>query len=235
MHNALLPSRVCSALVGFLLLVGACPAGCQEKSVRPGINDQYRKADLARELKRLETEGREAFQFRREIVAACGLRPGLTVADVGSGTGLFTRLIAPAVAPGGKVYAVDISRKLVDHVLDTCREQKIAGVQGVVCTDTSTTLPAGSIDLAFVCDTYHHFEFPAKTLESIRQALHRGGRLIVVDYKKEPGVTADWIMKHVRADQKTVTEEITRAGFRFCKQADLPLKQQYFLVFERAD
>ena len=159
----------------------------------------------------------------------------MAVADVGSGTGLFTRLIAPKLAPGGKVYAVDISKKLVDHVLDTCRQQKIAGVEGRVCTDTSTTLDADSIDLAFVCDTYHHFEYPAKTLESIRQALRRGGRLIVVDYKKEPGVTADWIMKHVRADKKTVIEEITRAGFQLSKDVDVHLKQQYFLIFVKAD
>ena len=65
----------------------------------------------------------------------------------------------------------------------------------VVCTQTSVALPAGSIDLAFLSDVYHHFEFPQKSLASIHQALRPGGQLVIVDYRREPKArSADWIL-----------------------------------------
>ena len=221
-------------LVNVLLASLESSALGQEQSVRPGINKSYANPDLNAFVKRFEGESREVFRQREAIVGVCDIRPGLAIADVGAGTGLFTRLFAPKVGPSGKVYAVDPSKKFIAHIEESCRQQNLSQVVGVVCTDTSTELPAKSVDLVFVCDTYHHFEYPFKTLASIHKALRPGGRLIVVDYRKEKGVTSEGTMNHVRADQKTVIEEVSGAGFRLLDEPlSLVLKEQYMLRFEK--
>jgi ubiquinone/menaquinone biosynthesis C-methylase UbiE len=210
----------------------AAPGRAAEQAKPEDINAKFRNPDVAKSIETFEGESREIFQKRAEILAACDLRTGMHVADVGAGTGLFTRLFAPRVAPG-KVYAVDISRKFIEHIEKTCQAQKLDNVVGIVCGDESTDLPPNSVDLVFVCDTYHHFPHPEKNLASIRQALRPGARLVVVDFEKEKGITPDWVMTHVRADRETAIREITSAGFKLLDQAPETMKGQYVLRFEK--
>jgi ubiquinone/menaquinone biosynthesis C-methylase UbiE len=205
----------------------------QEKSVSPDINKPYEKPDVAASIGRFEKEGRDVYDHREEVVKACRLKPELVVADIGAGTGLFTRLFSPLVGERGRVYAVDIAQDFVKHVEKTAVEQGLRNVVGVVCDAQSVKLPAASIDVAFTSDTYHHFEFPQKTLASIREALRPGGQLIVVDYQRIEGQSSDWILKHVRADKETVIAEILMAGFNFVREERLGFKESYFLRFEK--
>jgi len=216
-----------------LILSLSVAAVAQEESVRPGINASYQDADIEQSVQRFESEGREIFQQREAIVEACDLKSGMDVADVGAGTGLFTRLIAPKVGPDGTVYAVDITEKFLEHIKKTCTEGKIENVETVICTPTSTELKPRSVDLVFTSDTYHHFEFPYKTLASIRRALRRGGRLIVIDFKKEDAERPDWVNDHVRANKQTVIKEITSAGFKLIDEPETQMKGQYMLRFEK--
>ena len=90
------------------------------------------------------------------------------------------------------------------------------------------------MDIAFVCDTYHHFEFPEATLASIHNALQKNGQLVVIDFDRIPGTSRDWILGHVRADKQTFRSEIERAGFRFVSEQQIPgLTENYCLRFER--
>ena len=209
-------------------------ATAQEKSVRPGINQPFENPDVKKFIGAFEGESREIYTQRKQIVAACKLKPGMTVGDIGAGTGLFTRLFAAEVGPQGKVYAVDIARKFINHIEETCREKGIRNVTGVVCTASSVSLPPGSIDLAFICDTYHHFEYPARTMASIHDALRPGGRVVLIDFKRIKGESRDWVMGHVRAGQETFTEEIKAAGFRQAEESKL-LKENYCVVFEKVE
>jgi len=193
------------------------------KSAKPSKESEIQSA-----VKRFEGEGRDVFQKRYEILGVCQLKPGMDVADIGAGTGLFTRLFAPQVLPGGKVYAIDVSKQYVDYIVDTCRKQKIDNVVGITCTPDAVGLPPGSIDLAFVCDTYHHFNHPEKNLASIHQALRPGGRLIIVEFKKEKGATPDWVMKHVRPDRQMLIKEVTDAGFTLLDEPPLMKMQQVY-------
>ena len=225
-----------SPMVPLRMASPAGPAGwarpAQQQSVRPGINKQYESPDIPAELKRLECDNREAFARRTEIVAACRLKPGMTVADIGMGTGLFTRLLAAQVGPGGRVYAVDIAQKFLEHVEITCKDAGLKNVTTVACTPTSTELPPGSIDVAFLCDTYHHFEFPQKTMASLRQALRPGGQVMLIDYRRIEGKTPEWLMKHVRAGQEVVIKEVEAAGFKRLDEP-LALKDNYFVRFQK--
>ncbi len=216
-------------------LAGAVlPVSAQDKSVNPGINKQFEKPKVSDFIGRFEREGRDSFDHRYEIVKECRVQPGMTVADIGAGTGLFTRLFSPLVGPKGRVYAVDISDAFVKHVEQAARQEGLNNVVGVVCEADSVKLPEASVDLAFICDVYHHFEFPQRTLASIRRALKPGGSLVLIDFHRIQGKSSAWIMSHVRGGKEVFAKEILEAGFRQVDEKDDLLKESYFIRFEKA-
>jgi len=220
-------------LVLIALATLACPARAQDESLSPGINKSYDDPNVERIVKQYERDSRDVVQHSNEIVAACGLKPGMDVADVGAGTGLHTRPIARKVAPDGKVYAVEITKPFLKQIEKTCRDQ---GIENVVCVHSkvdATELQPESIDMAFLCDTYHHFEYPYKMLDSIHTALRPGGRLVIVDYKKQEGVSPKWVFGHVRSDKSTVVEECEKAGFTFLDEVPDVMKNHYVLRFRK--
>ena len=213
-----------------------CPVSlivAQEKSVRPGVNDTFRDPDPKAFTERFEIESREVFAKRKEILDAIKLKPTDVVADIGAGTGLFTRLFASNLGPEGRVIAVDIAQRFLDHIEVTCREQNLRNVEALLCTDDSTELPPESVDVAFICDTYHHFEFPQKTMTSLLKAMKPGGRVILIDFKRIEGESSDWTMDHVRAGQEVFEAEVLESGFRKADEIKDLLKENYMVVFER--
>ncbi len=239
-RHSLTPSVLASlgfALIGILASVVAKePAASREESVKPGINENFLNPDLDVDewVKRFEIESREVFSARIEILKALALAPGEAVADVGAGTGLFTAAMSKAVGDGGKVYAVDISEAFVKHLKARAADEKLANVEAVLCDEDSVKLPAASVDVVFVCDTYHHFEFPKSTLASIHEALKPGGRLIVVDFERIPGESSEWILNHVRAGKEEFTAEIEAAGLKLEEALKIPgLKENYALRFRK--
>ncbi len=111
------------------LAAGAAQAVAQARSVHPGINSPYEYPDFARSVRTFESEGREVYDRRSEIVAALGLKPGMRVADVGAGTGLFVRLLSPAVGPQGRVHAVDIAPEFKRNIARLDPPRPLAGRQ----------------------------------------------------------------------------------------------------------
>lgn len=208
-------------------------ATAQETSVKPGINDSFRDPDVKEFLGRFEVESREVFTRRQEIVAACKIQPGQTVADIGAGTGLFTRMFSAAVGKEGRVIAVDIAQKFLDHIQATSRAAGQRNVETLLCKADSTELPPESVDVAFICDTYHHFEFPLKTMASLHRALKPGGRVILIDFRRMDGTSSDWVLNHVRAGQETFEAEIVRSGFQKAYEERELLKENYFVVFDK--
>lgn len=219
----------------FALVCGATVAAAlgQEQSIRPGINDPFRAPDVKAFRERFEVESREVYTRRKEIVAACRIRLGQTVADIGAGTGLFTRLFAEAVGPEGRVVAVDIAPEFLDHIRATSREAGKRNVETLLCAAESTGLPPDSVDLAFICDTYHHFEFPQKTMASLYRAVKPGGRVILVDFRRVEGASTDWVLNHVRAGQEVFEAEVVQAGFRKAGEQRGLLEENYFVEFEK--
>jgi ubiquinone/menaquinone biosynthesis C-methylase UbiE len=143
-------------------------------------------------------------------------------------------MFSPLVGPEGRIYAVDISAKFVKHVEATAQASHVTNIVGVVCQPDSVNLPPDSIDLAFICDTYHHFEFPLKTMRSLHRALRPGGQVVLIDFHRIKGKTSDWVMNHVRAGQEVFTREIVESGFRQIEERKDLLKESYFVRFEKA-
>ncbi len=218
--------RLCLAL---LCLV---PFGILAQGAAPEINAPYQHPSYSRWQRSLESEDREVYERRLAIVDAVGLRPGMAVADVGAGTGLFTRLFAAKVGAEGRVYAVDIAREFIEGNLARARAEGHGNVVGIQSTQSDTRLAPDSIDLAYVCDAYHHFEQPQAMLASIRRALRPGGALVIVEFERTPGTSLDWILRHVRAGKDEFRREIEAAGFRFVEEVKL-MRENYFLRFTR--
>jgi predicted methyltransferase len=202
----------------------------QEPETRHDLNSRFVTPRFEEWVARFERPGREVYNHRHEIVAATGVKPGMIVADIGAGTGLFTRLFSEKVGEFGKVYAVDISKVFVDNIIRISDEKRQLNVVGVVNPVDDAALPPNSIDLAFICDTYHHFEQPLAMMKSIRRALRPGGSVVVIDFRKIPGFSTRWVMGHVRVNEAVVVQEIESAGFRLVEDSDF-LRTNYYLRF----
>lgn len=208
----------------------------REKSVKPGINDRWKSDDIDPLVKILEAEGRAIFTQRDRLAALAGPRKGSVVADIGAGSGFMAELFAELVGPRGKVYAVDINPVMMESLAAGAKKKGLKNIETVVCGERSVNLPRESIDLIFICDTYHHFEYPRSTMKSIHEALKPGGQLVVVDFYRIPGKTADWLLNHVRAGEEVFTREITEAGFELLNTHYTPyLKQNYVLRFRKVE
>ncbi|TWT37579.1 hypothetical protein KOR34_25330 [Posidoniimonas corsicana] len=206
------------------------------ESVRPGINDNYLDPDLNPEewVKRFEVESREVFRARRQIAKICRLEPGQRVADIGAGTGLFTMIFAEQVGPRGRVFAVDIVPKFIERIDLIAKRKGLLQVEARVVGDRDRRMPMSDVDCVFVCDVYHHFEFPTITNHALLRLLKPGGRLIVVDFERIEGQSREFVLGHVRAGKATFREEIEQAGFEFVREHEpAGLEENYCLEFRR--
>jgi len=231
---------LCAALALLLAAVKAEECSHQQKPC-PYAGEMNKKfadpnADIEQFVKRFENDGRDVYAKRHAIARAVGLRPGDAVADIGAGTGLFTQLFAEQVGPKGTVYAVDIGPAFLKHIAERAKrhgQQRI--VKTVLNTHDSAELPPGSIDVVFLCDTYHHFEHPAKMLASIRRALRPAGRLIVVDFDLRPD-SSEFVKQRARAPKEAYSREIASVGFEPIAAKDAPaIRDNFYAEFRRVE
>lgn len=222
------------------LTLGACGDAADgvksDNRPKPGINDRFKgEMNVDEWVQRFESESREVFQHRDVVIEALDLEPGTDVADIGAGTGFYSLAFAQRVRPKGRVYAVDIAKPFLARIEDQAEERGLDNVRTVLCPDKSTSLRTNSIDVAFICDTYHHFEYPAETLASLYKAMRRGGRVHIIEFVRHdadggeddakwmalPPERRTWIADHVRCDRETVIAECRKAGFEVAeRQAD---------------
>ncbi|UUO06551.1 methyltransferase domain-containing protein [Blastopirellula sp. J2-11] len=207
-----------------------------EQSVKPGVNAKFLddSLDVDDWIARFEVESREVYHARDEVLKACGVKPGMRVADVGAGSGFYTRLFSRAVGPTGWVYAVDISPKFLQHISASTSQLGFSNITCVLGGERSIQLPPQSVDLVFICDTYHHFEYPQSTLASIHSALDQDGSLVVIDFERIPGTSRAWTIDHVRAGKATFRQEIEQAGFVLAAAPKIEkFSENYFLRFRK--
>jgi ubiquinone/menaquinone biosynthesis C-methylase UbiE len=132
------------------------------------------------------------------------------------------------------VYSVDIAPKFLQHIAARATADGIENLTPVLGTTVSTRLPPESVDLIFICDTYHHFEYHAQTLASISRALKPGGRLVVIDFERIPGESREFILGHVRAGKEVFRSEIENAGLEFVDEVKIKaFEENYLLRFRK--
>jgi ubiquinone/menaquinone biosynthesis C-methylase UbiE len=194
-------------------------------SALPGQTPQqhhHPPRDAAEYAKHLEASSRDEWQKPHDVVTALALKSTDIVADIGSGSGYFTRRLARHAA---KVYAVDIDQKL----LERAKESSPPNVEGILAAPDDPKLPRQSVDLVFICDVLHHIDNRPAYLEKLKAALKPGGRIVNIDFHKKPLPVGPRVeMKIAEAD---VVTEFAAAGLALRKSHTAVLPHQYFLEF----
>jgi SAM-dependent methyltransferase len=176
----------------------------------------------------LERSEREQEEEPDKALDALGSLTGLTVADVGAGSGYFTVRLAARVGPKGRVYANDLQPEMLKILGARLTREKVANVSLVQGAVDHPRLPAESIDLVLMVDVYHEFSEPQKMLRAIRASLKPTGRLVLLEYRKEdPDVP---IRFEHKMTVREATLELEAEGFRLSK-VDGRLPRQHILIF----
>lgn len=212
--------------LALLLLAFSASAQAQQTSLPPPTEAR----PLQDRIARFEPAERDTWQKPNEVLEALALKNGTVVADIGAGSGYFTRRFARAVAPNGKVYAVDIAADILGYLKEQADKQNIHNIETIVSREDDPMLPGSSVDLAFFCDTTHHIANRVNFYRKLGRALKDHGRMAIVDYPPDSPRTPHKPEQLVPRSQ--VISEAEAVGFRLIK--DFPfLPRQYFLVFEK--
>jgi ubiquinone/menaquinone biosynthesis C-methylase UbiE len=166
----------------------------------------------------------ERMQVER-VVQTLGLVPGSVIADIGAGSGLFTRAMAKKVDPG-VVYAVDINPNLLTHIEESAQGAGLANIQTVLAAVDDPRLPE-TVDLVFICDTLHFVEDPEQYVRDLHAKVRPGGRVAIIDFFR------NWPPMSNQFSPERLEGWMKRAGFALRERHDF-IEDQYFMIFERA-
>jgi ubiquinone/menaquinone biosynthesis C-methylase UbiE len=178
----------------------------------------------------LERAERESEESPRTAIKMLELRPGMSVADVGAGSGYYTELLAGAVGPEGRIYATDIQPGMVRLVEQRVQSRKLAQVQPILAPPDGTGLAPECCDVILMVDVYHELSNPQSILRQLKLALKTEGRLVLLEFRKEDRSVP------IREEHKmSIAEariELESEGYRF--EGALPgLPWQHMLVFRK--
>jgi arsenite methyltransferase len=179
--------------------------------------------DAAEYAKVLEDPERDGWQKPHEVIMALKLRPDEVVADLGAGSGYFTRRLANHAK---LVYAVDIDKRL----LEMATKLNQAKIKPVLATADDPKLPEGSVDTIFICDVLHHIENRPAYYAKLAKALKPGGRIVNIDFHKRKLPIGP--PESMKLSDEEVVAEFAKAGFKKTESHSF-LPHQYFLVFSR--
>jgi|SRR5579862_1612417 len=201
------------------------PRGAHDATARHSFEDVEHWVPV------FDDPARDAWQKPAEVVAALQLRPGMRIADLGAGTGYFSRYLADAVGETGTVFAVDTEPGFVAHLRERAEREHTANIVPVLASADNPRLPTGAVDLVLIVDTVHHIDDRINYLRRLRHVLKPGGRVAVIDFKKE-NLPVGPPPAH-KLERRQIVREFAGAGYRLLKTPEL-LPYQYFLIFRPA-
>ena len=173
-----------ASCVVLLMLTGAWPA-LAFQSTHPITGRKIAGVMGVGGAEWLERPERETEEQPDKALDALGLKPGMTVADIGAGTGYMSLRMARRVAPSGKVYANDLQPEMLRMLRQNAAQAHLSNIETVLGTETDPKLPKGQTDLVLLVDVYHEFSQPQQMVRKIRESLKPDGRLVLLEYRKE--------------------------------------------------
>ena len=177
----------------------------------------------------LERAEREVEEQPEAVLDVMGLSPGDMVADIGCGSGYYARRVARRVAPGGRVYCVDIQPEMLDITRDLAARDGVTGIVPVLSEPDDLKLPTGSVDWIVLADVYHEMSDPEVMLADMRAALAPGGRVALLEYRIEDG-TGDNLKSDHAMSVRQVLAEWLPAGFALVDLHEFLPSQHLFIL-----
>ncbi len=200
--------------------------GMNKKFISPNLDpDKWKNS--------FEDNKRDVYHHRQDIINSLDIKMGDIVADIGAGTGAFLKGLNSKVGPSGKVYAVEISEKFVKYMSRRVKDEKLTSTEVIKGEFHTTTLPTSSTDHAILIDVYHHLDEPTDMLNDFKRILKPNGTLAIVDFDKIPGVSRQWIINHLRLQKSEYIQEVSKAGFKFIEEKEIPFKENFMLIFKK--
>jgi ubiquinone/menaquinone biosynthesis C-methylase UbiE len=176
----------------------------------------------------LDRPDREREEEPDRAIAALAIAPGSAVADVGAGSGYMTVRLAAAVGPSGRVFATDVQPEMISRLTARLDAAKIRNVTAILGTPYDPRLPYATLDLVLMVDVYHELAAPQRMLQRLKRALRPGGRLVLVEYRKEdPSIPIREEHKMTVAEAKA---EVEAEGYRLASVVET-LPRQHILIF----
>jgi ubiquinone/menaquinone biosynthesis C-methylase UbiE len=215
--------------VAFLLAIAAAAAIAQT-GVHPLSGRRFAQTMSVEGADWLDRAERDQEEDPDRAIDVLKLQKGVAVADIGAGSGYITEKLSKKVGPMGKVYATDIQQGMIDLLSKRIAKRKLANVTPILSTQDDPRLPLESIDLALMVDVYHELSQPQLVLRHIKAALKPGGRLVLLEYRKEdPNIPIRPEHKMSVAEAKL---EVEAEGFKLTTtNEDLP--RQHILIFTK--
>ena len=182
-------------------------------------------------IQRLERPERDEYQQPEKVIEALDIKPGMVMADVGAGSGYFTRRIAKAVGEEGKVLAIDVEQKMLDYNKQELEKLGMANrATFILAKPDDPLLSRNSVDLVFLCNAYHHVEHHVDYWAKIKSALKPNGRVVIVDFYHDERSGKLGFSKHHLVPRERVISNMEKAGLTLSKEHTF-LSRQYFLEF----
>ena len=169
---------------------------------------------------------REAWQKPAEIIAAMRVSPGMTVADVGAGTGYFEPYLSRAVGPGGVVFAVDVEPDMVRYLRERASQEKLDNVRPLLADADDPKLAAHGVDRVLLVDTWHHIPGRDAYLPKLRAALKQGGTITFVEFTLD---SPQGPPREHRITPEVLVAGARQAGLR-AERVEITLPYQYVVV-----
>jgi len=159
------------------------------------------------------------------VVDLLDAQPGDKIADLGAGSGLFSRPLASKVGPEGVVYAIDINKDLLAHIRETAAEENLTNIEPVLASHYDPKIPE-KVDLILICDTLHQIENPGVYLSNLVDYLSDGGRVAIIDYDR------NWPRRFEDRRYSTIDLDawMTTAGYELDTRFDF-LVDNFFVVY----
>lgn len=229
-----LAARAGIVAFGFILTAGVGapaqtpPADRAERHRVPADFMSFRGAGWLERAERADEERPDL------VLDAMALEPGDVVADVGCGSGWYARRIVPRVAPGGRVYCVDIQPEMLDIVREIAERDGVSGIVPVLSAPDDLKLAAGSVDWIVLADVYHEMSDPEAMLADMRAALAPGGRVALLEYRIEDGTGDNLKADHAMSVRQVLAEWLP-AGFALVDLHEFLPSQHLFILKAAGD
>ena len=219
------------SLLASLLAVALLPPTATAQTQHPVTGRQIAPVMGMSGADWLNRPEREREEDTTLAIKELNLQPGMVVADIGAGTGYYSIRIARHVLPGGKVLANDIQPEMLQRLKANAEAAKVANIETILGTESDPRLPANAVDLVIMVDVYHELSRPQRILGHIRAALKPGGKLVLLEYRKEdPSVP---IRPEHKMSIAEVKAEVEPEGYRFEKSVE-SLPWQHIIFFRKA-